>query len=118
MYVERPYSVICAYSRAKGRLYSLKSSRNRLYEHLLSINVDEVHFIFTMADFSRFGQPSIEWLDYTMQHGTPPAPPIGAMSPESMQSLVNQGREQASATQMETEGMSAYISSSAPTDPP
>jgi hypothetical protein len=57
-----------------------------------------------MADFSRFGIPSREWLEHIEKFGPAPETPVGKTSALAIQRSTNADREEISAQQMKTEG--------------
>jgi hypothetical protein len=57
-----------------------------------------------MEDFSRFGEPTPEWLEWVGQHGHPAPAPIHQVPAEKLQELLNEAREKLSADALEAEG--------------
>lgn len=57
-----------------------------------------------MEDFSRFGEPTPEWLEWVEQHGHPAPTPIRQVPAEKLQAVVNEAREKVSAEALEAEG--------------
>lgn len=67
-----------------------------------------------MTDFNTFGVPSKEWLDFETEYGPVATAAVDVLSPEEIQHLTNEAREQVSADQMKLEGTCIHISTEYP----